>query len=124
MLHASTGTAPSTTTIQLGYHRGTQNPSDFDRARAHLDYLPYTYGWVVGELGQPATGELITPEVSEKLVAHYAARRARALAVKEELEAQVSQETINTSKSNRMWGAVAGLVGIAGVVVAVIALRK
>lgn len=103
---------------------GSQLPTDFDRARAHLDYLPYTYGWVVGTLGQSGGEELVTPETAELLLAHYKVQQARTTLIKDELEAKRIEEDIKSQRSSRVWGAVAGLVGVAGVLVAVIALRS
>jgi len=123
MLHYSlgrgtTGTPPSTTTMifaGLGAVPGV--PTDFDMSTMR-DYLPVMKGWLVGNLGlgQADSAEVPDAETAQALLVYYKARQMRAAAIKEE-------EEIKTARSDRVWVAVTGLVGVAGVIIAAFALR-
>jgi hypothetical protein len=126
--NGKTGTAPGTTTIAfdgaLGHDSGVlvynawgvqtpplagldaALPTDFDRA-GMLNYLPYLHGWLVGNLAgtPPATAAEVPADPLE-------------------MQRLLAFEQIKAHRSNRMWGAIAGLVGIGGLLVAIIALRK
>lgn len=126
-----TGTAPGTITMSVGpYHEiklaglGYSRPSDFDRARAQLDYLPYYKGWIVGDLqgglGQVGPNGAIDysdPVAVKAAVAELEVHRAR-------LAAEQASEDVKHTKSSRVWLAVGGLVGVASVLIAALALRK
>lgn len=43
---------------------------------------------------------------------------------KAELELIAAQEAISSARSDRMWTAIAGLVGVASLVVSIVALRR
>jgi hypothetical protein len=125
------GTAPGTTTFtipqqpQMSPTRrsldgalGTVYPTDFDLSRMY-GYLPYNSGWISGKLIQPGlrgdeAAAMLAPE--QQVVALQAKMAA--------LEVAAKEEEVKTSRSMRTWTIVAGLVGVAGLVVSVYALKQ
>lgn len=79
---------------------GMITPTDFDLSKIY-GYLPVNSGWISAGLGQNDDPQM-------RLVAVQAAKE---------------EEHLKALRSGRVWGAVAGLVGVAGLIVSVIALR-
>jgi hypothetical protein len=115
LAYGKTGTAPGTTTLVLGSGLGVVKPTDFDRARGQLDYLPYYEGWLVGNLKGP-------PEVTTAAIDYSDPNQVKAAMAA--LEVQAAAEDIKHKKSSRLWLAIGGIVGIGTLVVGILALRK
>lgn len=124
-ISGTTGTPPGTTVIRFGAGAGGLGtpgiPTDFDLAPTY-GFQPRIKGWIVGDLsglGQDASlidTEVPDAETAKALLVYYQARAARATAVAQE-------EQVKSSRSDRIWTAVAGIVGIGGLVIAALALR-
>lgn len=116
MMHLSTvGTAPGTTTLTIPRSLlglGSTIPSDIDKQDTY-GYLPVTTGVMPGQLaGLAQDPAMMQSEIT-------------ALALKtQQLEVQQREEELKTQRSNRIWTAVTGLVGVAGLVVSIYALKS
>jgi hypothetical protein len=116
IVQGKTGTAPGTTVLTIP-HGGSLGaiPTDFDVSRAHLDYQRFWHGWVPGytgaQLGQEAP------------ISHEAAmEELRVLRARLATEREVAD--LQHTRSSRTWMIVGGLVGVAGLVVSIVALTR
>jgi hypothetical protein len=120
MMHLSTvGTAPGTTTLTFGRGGrrglGSTIPTDIDKQGTY-GYLPVTTGVMPGQLvGLGGLGE--DPAAME-------AQIRQLQLVTQQLEVAQRQEELKTQRSTRIWTAVAGLVGVAGLVVSIYSLKN
>lgn len=127
------GTAPGTTTFtipqqpQMSPTRrsldgsgalGTVYPTDFDLSRMY-GYLPYNTGWISGKLIEAAQASALGQEAASDQTQLVALQTRMAA-----LEVEQRQEELKTQRSTRIWTAVAGVVGVAGLVVSIIALKR
>jgi len=109
---ATVGTAPGTTTL----HFGSTIPTDIDKSRTY-GYLPITSGILPGRVAQlGAQLGAAAGTVEEQLAALEVQQRA--------LDVLHRAEELKTHRSMRIWTAITGLVGVAGLAVSVYSLRK
>ena len=113
---------------------GMITPTDFDKAKIY-GYLPVTAGWLVGnlstnqQLGCPGghvmaegkfgtePGTTLDPATADALLKHFQTRAAAATEQKE-------QEHIKSLRVGRAFAAISALVGVGGLIVGIVALRR
>lgn len=115
MMHLSrVGTAPGTTTLTFGRPAlGSTIPTDIDKQGTY-GYLPVTTGVMPGQLAGLGAEDPAMMEAQIKQLQ----------LVTQQLEVVQRQEELKTQRSTRIWTAVAGLVGVAGLVVSIYSLKN
>ena len=121
------GTAPGTMTMTIpsaamrlgGGALVTVYPTDFDLSKMY-GYLPYNNGWISGKLNNPVVAALGAEAASMTPEQQMVALQAKVAA----LDVQTREEELRTQRSTRIWTAVAGVVGVAGLVVSIYALKR